>query len=42
MAIAQSGALPEMPVTQMPLDDVNAALDALRAGQIRGRAILLP
>lgn len=42
MAIARSGALPELPVTPRPLADANAALDDLRAGRIRGRAILRP
>lgn len=42
MAIARSGALPELPVTPRPLADANAALDDLRAGRIRGRAVLRP
>lgn len=42
MAIARTGALPELPVTPQPLANVNAALDELRAGRIRGRAILRP
>ncbi len=40
MAIARRGVLPDMPVTTMRLDDANGALDALRAGTIRGRAVL--
>jgi D-arabinose 1-dehydrogenase-like Zn-dependent alcohol dehydrogenase len=42
MAIARSGALPELPVTPQPLAQANAALEDLRAGRIRGRAILRP
>jgi D-arabinose 1-dehydrogenase-like Zn-dependent alcohol dehydrogenase len=42
MAIARGGALPDMPVKPMRLEEAYAALDALRAGLIRGRAILHP
>jgi alcohol dehydrogenase/propanol-preferring alcohol dehydrogenase len=42
MAIARTGALPDLPVVPQPLANANAALDDLRAGRIRGRAILRP
>ena len=40
MDIARSGVLPDMPLTQQPLDAATAALDDLRAGRVRGRVIL--
>ncbi len=40
MAIARSGALPDMPLAQQPLANATAALDDLRAGRVRGRIIL--
>ena len=40
MAIARSGALPDMPLTQQPLANATAALEDLRAGRVRGRIIL--
>ena len=40
MAIARSGALPDMPLTRQPLANATAALDDLRAGRVRGRIIL--
>ena len=42
MAIARSGKLPDLPVTVQPLDAANQALDNLRAGRTRGRAVLQP
>ncbi|MBL8362789.1 MAG: alcohol dehydrogenase catalytic domain-containing protein [Rubrivivax sp.] len=41
MAIGRSGVLPPMPLVPRPLADANAVLDELRAGRIRGRAVLL-
>lgn len=40
MDIARSGVLPDMPLTQQPLDAATAALDDLRASRVRGRVIL--
>lgn len=40
MALARSGALPDMPLTQQPLANATAALEDLRAGRVRGRIIL--
>jgi alcohol dehydrogenase/propanol-preferring alcohol dehydrogenase len=40
MAFAREGTLPPLPVTLRPLAEANAALDALRAGQVRGRTVL--
>lgn len=42
MRIARAGALPPMPVQERGLDEANAVLDQLRAGQLRGRAVLRP
>ncbi len=42
LEIARSGRLPAMPVSSRPLAQANDALDELRAGRIRGRAILRP
>ena len=42
MAMARTGALPDMPITRMPLTDASQALDALRAGHVRGRIVLQP
>ncbi|HEY5634226.1 MAG TPA: alcohol dehydrogenase [Burkholderiaceae bacterium] len=42
LEIARSGRLPPMPVTDYPLAQANVALDDLRAGRVRGRAILKP
>ena len=42
LAIARSGRLPAMPVTNRPLAQATEALAALRAGRVRGRAILHP
>jgi alcohol dehydrogenase/propanol-preferring alcohol dehydrogenase len=40
MAIAKTGVLPDMPLTEQPLANATAALDDLRAGRVRGRIIL--
>jgi alcohol dehydrogenase/propanol-preferring alcohol dehydrogenase len=40
MALAGSGVLPDMPVTQQPLSKATQALDDLRGGRVRGRVIL--
>ena len=42
MALARSGVLPGLPLTTAPLAQATQALDDLRAGRIRGRAILKP
>jgi alcohol dehydrogenase/propanol-preferring alcohol dehydrogenase len=42
MAIAKSGRLPNLPLTSQPLSTATDALADLRAGKIRGRAILKP
>jgi len=42
LLLAQDGTLPPMPVTTMPLEAVNDALDRLREGRLPGRAVLLP
>jgi alcohol dehydrogenase/propanol-preferring alcohol dehydrogenase len=42
MAIARKGHLPGLPLTTQPLANATQALDDLRAGRIRGRAILRP
>jgi len=40
MAIARTGVLPDLPLSTLPLDQATRALEDLRAGRIRGRAIL--
>ena len=40
MALASTGVLPELPVSQQPLAEATQALDDLRAGRVRGRVIL--
>lgn len=40
MEIARTNALPDLPLATRPLQQANAALDDLRAGRVRGRAIL--
>jgi D-arabinose 1-dehydrogenase-like Zn-dependent alcohol dehydrogenase len=42
IALAREGALPPLPVHARPLDEANEALSELRAGQVRGRAVLRP
>ena len=34
--------LPPVPVTTRPLNEVNAAMDQLRAGKVIGRVVLTP
>lgn len=40
VGIARSGALPAIPVTNMPLDQADAALNRLRDGKVVGRIVL--
>jgi alcohol dehydrogenase/propanol-preferring alcohol dehydrogenase len=42
LEIAQSGALPELPLTLQPMADASDALQALRAGRVKGRVVLKP
>ena len=42
MAIARTGKLPALPIATQPLASVDQALADLKAGRIRGRAILRP
>ena len=42
MEIVRSGKLPPFPMTSHPLADATRVLDELKAGRIRGRAILRP
>ncbi|MCL4744860.1 MAG: alcohol dehydrogenase [Burkholderiaceae bacterium] len=42
IALAREGAVPPLPVTTMPLESVNDALERLSAGRMPGRAVLLP
>lgn len=42
LAFAREGRLPAMPVTSRPLDEASQALDDLRSGRVKGRAILKP
>ena len=42
MALAREDALPPLPVRLRPLAEANEALDDLRAGRVRGRAVLRP
>jgi D-arabinose 1-dehydrogenase-like Zn-dependent alcohol dehydrogenase len=42
VALARSGTLPAMPITARPLDEVDAALDDLRGGRVRGRLVVAP
>ena len=42
LAIARSGVLPELPVSTQPLATATQALADLKAGRIKGRAILVP
>lgn len=41
VALAKRGLMPDIPVTPCDLDDVNAALDRLRDGNVIGRLVLL-
>jgi alcohol dehydrogenase/propanol-preferring alcohol dehydrogenase len=40
LAVAQSGALPDLPLAPRPLAEANRALEELRAGRVRGRLVL--
>jgi D-arabinose 1-dehydrogenase-like Zn-dependent alcohol dehydrogenase len=42
MALVRSKGLPNVPVATRPLDEVNAAMDQLRAGKVIGRMVLTP
>lgn len=42
MTIARSGALPPLPVSTRPLTEINAVLDELKAGRIKGRVVVRP
>ncbi|MBI5717222.1 MAG: alcohol dehydrogenase catalytic domain-containing protein [Burkholderiales bacterium] len=42
IAIAREGRLPALPLTSRPLAEASQALDDLRAGRVKGRAILKP
>ncbi|MGP0059476.1 MAG: alcohol dehydrogenase [Beijerinckiaceae bacterium] len=40
IALAKAGRIKPLPVEKLPLDDVNLALDRLRAGKVNGRLVL--
>ena len=40
IALAKAGRIKPLPVENLPLDDVNLALDRLRAGKVNGRLVL--
>lgn len=40
LALGRSGAVPELPIDERPLDAAQAALDDLRAGRVVGRVVL--
>ena len=40
MALVRAGAVPTLPITERPLAEAQAALDALRAGHVVGRTVL--
>jgi len=42
LAIARAGRVPAMPLSTRPLDEASQALDDLRAGKVKGRAVLRP
>jgi alcohol dehydrogenase, propanol-preferring len=42
MALVTAGKVPLLPVTRHPLHEATAALERLRAGQVIGRAVLVP
>jgi alcohol dehydrogenase/propanol-preferring alcohol dehydrogenase len=42
LALARDAALPPLPLVTRPLAEANAALDDLRQGRVRGRAVLRP
>ena len=41
MGIAQQGTLPAIPITRMPLNQANTALNRLREGKVTGRIVLI-
>lgn len=42
MKLVKRAGLPDVPVTTRPLDDVNAVMGELRAGEVVGRVVLTP
>jgi len=42
LALVKTGAVDQIPVVERPLAEANDALDALRAGRVLGRTVLLP
>ncbi|WP_235527644.1 alcohol dehydrogenase [Burkholderia sp. Leaf177] len=42
MTLVAAKGLPALPVTRRPLSEVNAVLDAMRAGEVIGRTVLTP
>ncbi len=42
MELVRAKGMPDVPVATRPLDDVNAVMDALRAGKVVGRVVLTP
>jgi len=42
MALVATGKVPRVPAIERPLDDADAALNALKAGKVVGRIILKP
>jgi D-arabinose 1-dehydrogenase-like Zn-dependent alcohol dehydrogenase len=42
MALVATGKVPRVPTQERPLEDANAALEALRAGKVVGRIVLKP
>ncbi|HJM61610.1 MAG TPA: alcohol dehydrogenase catalytic domain-containing protein [Alphaproteobacteria bacterium] len=42
MALVRTGAVAPIPLTEKPLGDAGATLDALRTGQVLGRVVLTP
>ena len=42
MDLARRGAVPGFPVHTRPMNEVNAVLNSLRAGEIVGRSVVVP
>jgi alcohol dehydrogenase len=42
MALARTGAVASIPISERPLREAQAALDDIRAGRVMGRAVLVP
>jgi D-arabinose 1-dehydrogenase-like Zn-dependent alcohol dehydrogenase len=42
LALARAGAAPQTHIERRPLEDAQRALDALRAGTVVGRSVLVP